>query len=153
MDIFELDAGSAARDEIPREALGRTLQARLDFWALAQGPDRLAEQVPPPPSSFGPTQPLTCSRVNPKTSQERLSSSRVPMSPLRSRSFKPSPSRIPRLITASQRFETGLAFEVMASIHLRCPSRYLQTTSQYLQVRLSTFEPLRDRSEPPSSRF
>ncbi|KIK17258.1 hypothetical protein PISMIDRAFT_232203 [Pisolithus microcarpus 441] len=56
-------------EEIPREALGHTLQARLDFWAFARGPDRLAAQVPSPPSSSEPTRPLVLSRVNSETSQ------------------------------------------------------------------------------------
>ncbi|KAI6033559.1 hypothetical protein BKA83DRAFT_4178175 [Pisolithus microcarpus] len=106
-------------DEIPREALGRTLQAQLDSWAVTRGPDRLAEQVPFSPSSSESTQPLIRSRVNPETILERLWSLRAPTSPSRAsqspsstsqtldrklRSFELSPSRIPRLITASRRF-------------------------------------------------
>ncbi|KAI5990510.1 hypothetical protein EDD15DRAFT_2369970 [Pisolithus albus] len=58
-DTFELGAGSALREEMPREALGHSLQARLDFWALTRGPGGLATQVqvsprPPPLLELAP---------------------------------------------------------------------------------------------------
>ncbi|KAI6143713.1 hypothetical protein BKA82DRAFT_4359562 [Pisolithus tinctorius] len=40
--------------EIPREALGRTLRERLDFWALARGHGGSSSQVPSPASPQSP---------------------------------------------------------------------------------------------------
>ncbi|KIK23770.1 hypothetical protein PISMIDRAFT_10729 [Pisolithus microcarpus 441] len=106
-------------EEIPREALGHTLQARLDFWALARGPGGAAVQVKSPPSSSKSSPPLVCPQGDLETTPEPLSSSRALASPSRVslspsgtsqtlksklRSFKPSPSQIPRLIAASRRF-------------------------------------------------
>ncbi|KIK10960.1 hypothetical protein PISMIDRAFT_19921 [Pisolithus microcarpus 441] len=73
MDISELDARSAARDEIPHEALGRTLQARLDYWALARDPGSLAFQVKSLPLSPWSVQPPTPSRVDSEAAREHLS--------------------------------------------------------------------------------
>ncbi|KIK13742.1 hypothetical protein PISMIDRAFT_17786 [Pisolithus microcarpus 441] len=114
--MFGLSVRSAVREEIPREALGHTLQARLDFWALARGPGGAAVQVKSPPSSSESSPPLVCPRGDLETTPERLSSSRALASPSRVslspsgtsqtlesklRSFEPSPSRIPRLVAAS----------------------------------------------------
>ncbi|KAI6013383.1 hypothetical protein PISMIDRAFT_677105 [Pisolithus microcarpus 441] len=113
-------------EEIPREALGRSLQARLDFWALAQGPGGLAKQVQlspsssqnPIPSRAGPeaiegqlpgsratrpplTQPLAPSRAQPETHEGRISSLKVTQPPL-------STSEILELNP-----EAGLAFETL----------------------------------------
>ncbi|KAI6000009.1 hypothetical protein EDD15DRAFT_2362553 [Pisolithus albus] len=71
------------RLQIPREALGPTLQARLDFWALARGPGGTAVQVKSPPSSSEPSPPLVCPRGDLETTPEPLSSSRAPASPSR----------------------------------------------------------------------
>ncbi|KAI6018438.1 hypothetical protein BKA83DRAFT_4312486, partial [Pisolithus microcarpus] len=112
-------------EEIPREALGRTLQARLDFWALARGPGGFAHQVSPPPVSSKSIQPLSSPRVNPKTTPKHPSSLRASQPPSRAsqspsrvshppsstsvtldrrlRALEVSPSRIPRLVRASQR--------------------------------------------------
>ncbi|KAI5993919.1 hypothetical protein EDD15DRAFT_2367006 [Pisolithus albus] len=105
-------------EEIPREALGPTLQARLNFWALARGPGGTAVQVKSPPSSSEPSPPLVCPRGDLETTPEPPSSLRAPASPSRVsqppsstpraldrklRSFEPSPSQILRLIPASQR--------------------------------------------------
>ncbi|KIK11944.1 hypothetical protein PISMIDRAFT_19106 [Pisolithus microcarpus 441] len=117
-DMFGRSAKSAVREEIPREALGHTLQARLDFWALACGPGGAAVQVKSPPSSSKSSPPLVCPRGDLETTPEPLSSSRAPTSPSRVslspsstsetldrklRSFEASPSQMPRFVTASQR--------------------------------------------------
>ncbi|KIK14379.1 hypothetical protein PISMIDRAFT_17323, partial [Pisolithus microcarpus 441] len=81
--MFGLGARSAVREEIPREVLGRTLQARLDFWALAHGPGSPAVQVKSPPSSSKSSPPLFCPRGDLETTPERLSSSRASTPPSR----------------------------------------------------------------------
>lgn len=113
-------------EEIPCEALRRSLQARLDFWALAQGPGCLAMQVQSPPSSSQTpipsrarpeavegqlpcsratrppsTQPLAPSRAQPETHEGRISSLKVTQPPL-------STSEILELNP-----EAGLAFETL----------------------------------------
>ncbi|KAI5986373.1 hypothetical protein EDD15DRAFT_2298644 [Pisolithus albus] len=65
-------------EEIPREALGRSLQARLDFWALARGPGGLATQVQASPSS---SQTPTPSRAHPKVLEGQLSASKATKPP------------------------------------------------------------------------
>ncbi|KAI5988327.1 hypothetical protein EDD15DRAFT_2288998, partial [Pisolithus albus] len=65
-------------EEIPREALGRSLQARLDFWALARGPGGLAKQEQPSPSS---SQTPTASRARPEAIEGQLSASKVTKPP------------------------------------------------------------------------
>ncbi|KAI5993975.1 hypothetical protein EDD15DRAFT_2367084 [Pisolithus albus] len=77
-DTFELGAGSALREEIPREVLGRSLQARLDFWALARGPGGLATQVQKSPSS---SQTPTPSRARPEDLEGQLPGSRATKPP------------------------------------------------------------------------
>ncbi|KIK11537.1 hypothetical protein PISMIDRAFT_492011 [Pisolithus microcarpus 441] len=94
-------------EEIPREALGRSLQARLDFWALARGPGGLAMQEQSSPSSSQTpipsrarpeavegqlpgsratrplsSQPLAPSRAQPETHEGRISSLKVTQPPL-----------------------------------------------------------------------
>ncbi|KAI6020311.1 hypothetical protein BKA83DRAFT_4299786 [Pisolithus microcarpus] len=112
-------------EEIPREALGRTLQARLDFWALARGPGSFVDKVSPPPSSLKAVLPLSSPRVNPETTPKHLASSRAAQSPSKAsqppskvsqapsstsetldrkpRALEVSPSHIPRLVRASRR--------------------------------------------------
>ncbi|KIK18735.1 hypothetical protein PISMIDRAFT_14119 [Pisolithus microcarpus 441] len=79
---FEMSSKSFG-EEIPREALGHTLQARLDFWALACGPGGAAVQVKSPPSSSESSPPLVCPRGDLETTLEPLASSRAPTSPSR----------------------------------------------------------------------
>ncbi|KAI5987821.1 hypothetical protein EDD15DRAFT_2371868 [Pisolithus albus] len=83
-DIFELGAGSALHiwlqegEEIPHEALGRSLQAHLDFWALARGPGGLATQVQASPSR---SQTPTPSRAHPKVIEGQLPTSKATKPP------------------------------------------------------------------------
>ncbi|KAI5987074.1 hypothetical protein EDD15DRAFT_2295889, partial [Pisolithus albus] len=65
-------------EEIPREALGRSLQARLDFWALARGPGGLATQVQKSPSS---SQTPTPSRALPEVLEGQLPGSKATKPP------------------------------------------------------------------------
>ncbi|KAI6034684.1 hypothetical protein BKA83DRAFT_4193224 [Pisolithus microcarpus] len=129
-------------EEIPREALGRSLQARLDFWALARGPGGLAKQVQLSPSS---SQNPIPSRAGPEAIEGQLPGSRVtrpplskPLAPFRDQSetlegrilsvkvAQPPPSTSETLELDP---EAGLAFET-----LRVAFETLQTAFETLRA-------------------
>ncbi|KAI6022468.1 hypothetical protein BKA83DRAFT_1206804 [Pisolithus microcarpus] len=129
-------------EEIPREALGRSLQARLDFWALARGPGGLAKQVQLSPSS---SQNPIPSRAGPEAIEGQLPGSRAtrpplskPLAPFRDQSetlkgrilsvkvAQPPPSTSETLELDP---EAGLAFET-----LRVAFETLQTAFETLRA-------------------
>ncbi|KAI6019043.1 hypothetical protein BKA83DRAFT_4312315 [Pisolithus microcarpus] len=129
-------------EEIPREALGRSLQARLDFWALARGPGGLAKQVQLSPLS---SQNPIPSRAGPEAIEGQLPGSRAtrpplgkPLAPFRDQSetlegrilsvkvAQPPPSTSETLELDP---EAGLAFET-----LRVAFETLQTAFETLRA-------------------
>ncbi|KAI6045220.1 hypothetical protein EDC04DRAFT_126787 [Pisolithus marmoratus] len=98
-------------EEIPREALGRTLQAHLDFWALARAHRVSDMQIPAPPSSSLSLHAPASVRDHPEMAEKELSSLKVtepPSSPTHALVPEPRapmmrPSQIPGLVSAHSR--------------------------------------------------